>query len=51
MELVFMIWGESAGVAASRALQKTCPVQDIEMEQYLARLKEAGQKLSWHSGQ
>lgn len=47
MEPVFMICGESSGVAASHAIRENCAVQDIEMGKYLSALREAGQKLRW----
>lgn len=47
MEPVFMITGESAGIAAVLALAENRDVQDIDMAAYLAALQEAGQKLNW----
>jgi hypothetical protein len=47
MEPVFMICGESAGVAAAQAIKEGKPVQDISMNSYLNKLKTLGQRLSW----
>ena len=47
MEPVFMICGESAGIAACRALQEDSSVQDIDMTAFHDALLAAGQKLSW----
>ncbi len=47
MEPTFMIVGESAGIAAVRALEENVPVQDIDMNLYLNKLKEIGQRLYW----
>jgi len=47
MEPVFMICGESAGIAACQALNEQKAVQDINLEKYLDRLKAVGQKLTW----
>lgn len=47
MEPVFMICGESAGIAACRALAENCPVQDIQPGAYREALMRAGQKLTW----
>lgn len=47
MEPTFMIVGESAGIAAIRALDENVPVQDIDMNLYLNKLKEIGQRLYW----
>lgn len=47
MEPTFMIVGESAGIAAIHALEEKVPVQDIDMERYLNKLKEMGQVLYW----
>ncbi|WP_177195245.1 FAD-dependent oxidoreductase [Parapedobacter indicus] len=47
MEPVFMILGESAGIAASQALRENVRVQDIEMKTYLAKLRAKGQRLEW----
>lgn len=47
MEPVFMVLGESAGIAASHALKENTGVQDIDMEVYLAKLTERGQRLDW----
>lgn len=45
MEPVFMILGQSAGVAASMAIEEKIPVQDLDYEKLKLRLIEAGQKL------
>jgi hypothetical protein len=45
MEPVWMILGESAGIAASLALQKQIPVQEVEYGLLRARLAERGQIL------
>ena len=47
MEPVFMICGESSGIAAVHALEENAAVQDIEMERFITKLKEAGQLLAW----
>jgi hypothetical protein len=47
MEPVFMICGESAGLAACRALEEKTTVQGIDMTAYRAALEKAGQKLVW----
>jgi hypothetical protein len=47
MEPVFMICGESAGIAASQAIKEKCFVQDIDQDTYHQRLMEKGQQLSW----
>ncbi|MAS96973.1 MAG: protein-xanthan lyase [Verrucomicrobiales bacterium] len=47
MEPVFMICGESAGIAASHAISEECAVQDIKMDDYLTSLQSVGQKLNW----
>lgn len=47
MEPVFMICGESAGIAAVHALDASCAVQEIDPSRYQAALLAAGQKLSW----
>ncbi len=47
MEPVFMICGESAGIAACRALAEETPVQEIDMVAYRRALEEAGQVLEW----
>lgn len=48
MEPTFMIVGESAGIAAIHALEEKVPVQDIDMERYINKLKEIGQVLYWN---
>lgn len=48
MEPVFMICGESAGIAACRAMEENTTVQNIDMTAYKEELEEAGQKLSWN---
>ena len=47
MEPVFMICGESAGIAACRALAEKTTVQEIDKAAYRAALEKAGQKLAW----
>ncbi len=47
MEPVFMICGESAGIAACRAMDEAASVQDIDMDAYKEALEAAGQKLFW----
>jgi hypothetical protein len=47
MEPVFMICGESAGVAAAQAINEAKPVQDISMNLYLNKLKTLGQRTTW----
>lgn len=47
MEPVFMICGESAGIAACRALEENCSVQAIQWGTYREALLRAGQKLGW----
>jgi len=47
MEPVFMITGESAGIAAAMAIQAEKPVQEIDQAAYRAALEKAGQKLHW----
>ncbi|WP_237564825.1 FAD-dependent oxidoreductase [Blastopirellula marina] len=47
MEPVFMIAGESAGIAAAHAIQEQQPVQQIDKQAYAAALHAAGQKLNW----
>jgi len=47
MEPVFMICGESAGIAACRALAEKATVQGIDPVAYRAALEKAGQKLVW----
>lgn len=46
MEPVFMICGESAGIAAVQALNEGVSVQDINMNNYIQKLKDAKQILS-----
>jgi hypothetical protein len=45
MEPVFMIMGQSAGVAASMAMDANIPVQDIDMDKLQKLLKAEGQVL------
>jgi len=45
MEPVWMILGESAGVAAALAVDASIPVQDVPYEQLRPKLDELGQKL------
>ncbi len=47
MEPVFMICGESAGIAACHALAQQVPVQQIDPDQYQHALRDAGQVLAW----
>jgi len=47
MEPVFMICGESAGIAAGRALAEKTTVQQINPASFRQALAKAGQKLSW----
>ena len=47
MEPVFMICGESAGIAAAQAIKEKCFVQDIDQDAYQRRLTEKGQRLAW----
>jgi hypothetical protein len=47
MEPVFMIAGESAGIAACRALAENTTVQEIDMPAYRGALERAGQVLQW----
>ncbi|MCX7008298.1 MAG: FAD-dependent oxidoreductase, partial [Kiritimatiellaeota bacterium] len=51
MEPVFMICGESAGIAACRALAEKTSVQEINKAVYRAALEKAGQKLVWNPAQ
>lgn len=45
MEPVFMILGQSAAMAAHLALEKESTVQDVDYQELLALLREAGQRL------
>lgn len=47
MEPVFMICGESAGIAACRALAERTTVQAIDRKAFRGALERAGQKLAW----
>ncbi|MFN3151319.1 FAD-dependent oxidoreductase [Bremerella sp.] len=47
MEPVFMICGESAGIAAAQAIDENVSVQQIDKARYTAALEKAGQKLTW----
>ncbi len=47
MEPVFMICGESAGLAACRAIAEDVSVQEIDQEKFQQKMLAAGQKLSW----
>jgi hypothetical protein len=47
MEPVFMVLAESAAVAAARAIEASCDVQDVAYEPLAAQLRAAGQKLEW----
>ena len=48
MEPTYMIMGESAGIAAVRAIEEGTNVQDIDMAAYRKALLAAGQVLQWH---
>jgi hypothetical protein len=45
MEPVFMILGQSAGMAASMAIEDKIPAQDVDYEKLKVKLLEAGQRL------
>ncbi|HRQ87288.1 MAG TPA: FAD-dependent oxidoreductase [Bacteroidia bacterium] len=47
MEPVFMMCGESAGIAASHAIDEGVGVQRIDRDRFQQALLAAGQKLSW----
>lgn len=47
MEPTFMIVGESAGIAATQALEERVAVQDIDLGRYLNKLHKVGQRLDW----
>ncbi len=47
MEPVFMVLGESAGLAACAALAEKKPIQGIDVPKLLARIRQAGQVLEW----
>ncbi len=47
MEPVFMMVGESAGLAAVQAIDENTSVQEIDMNGYRKRLEDVGQKLKW----
>jgi hypothetical protein len=47
MEPTYMVMGESAGIAAVRALAEGCCVQDIDPAAYREALLAAGQVLEW----
>ena len=47
MEPVFMICGESAGIAACQAIAEETSVQEIDASRLHTALLAAGQKLSW----
>jgi len=47
MEPVFMVLGESAGLAACAALAEKKPVQGIDLPRLLARLRQGGQVLEY----
>ncbi len=47
MEPVFMICGESAGIAAVQAISENVSVQDIDQKKFHEQLIAAGQKLTW----
>jgi len=50
MEPVFMILGQSAGAAASLAIDSACGVQDVQYEKLRQRLIADGQVLEWPAG-
>jgi hypothetical protein len=45
MEPVWMMLGESAGLAASLAVKSSSPVQEIDQKNFAAHLLKLGQKL------
>jgi hypothetical protein len=47
MEPVFMVLGESAGLAACAALAERKPVQGIDIRKLQARVQQSGQVLEW----
>ena len=47
LEPTYMILGESAGIAAARALDEGADVQRIDQGRYRAALTDAGQVLQW----
>lgn len=47
MEPVFMICGQSAGLAAVQSIEEHKAVQDIDIKAFETSLKAAGQRLSW----
>jgi hypothetical protein len=47
MEPVFMILGQSAGMAAALALDEGIAVQDLDYGKLKTRLEEGGQRLAW----
>ncbi len=47
MEPVFMMCGESAGIAASHAIEENVAVQEIDAGRFHEALEAAGQKLTW----
>jgi hypothetical protein len=49
MEPVFMILGQSAGTAASFAIENQIPVQDVDYEKLKKRLLADGQRLNFPS--
>jgi hypothetical protein len=51
MEPVFMVLGESAGLAACAALAENKPVQAIEVPKLLARICQGGQVLEYDKSQ
>ena len=50
MEPVFMMVGESAGIAAIQAINEGVAVQEIDIKGYLDKLNKVGQKLYWKKG-
>ena len=47
MEPVFMMCGESAGIAAVQAILENIAVQEINMQNYLEKLRNRKQRLRW----
>ena len=47
MEPDFMVLGESAGIAAVRAMDESCDVQALDAAKLRQALLDAGQKLTW----
>jgi len=49
MEPVWVILGQSAGIAAAQSLKENKPVQEIDISTLQRSLVSAGQKLSWNA--